>query len=150
MGTLNTKPTAVLAVELSGKNKLIMGIAGTGKAFLVRGVVEKLRAQRKHVSLTSTTGLDCSDSFKAHTSHQWSGNNNGRYTPQEFKHVVRNNPAYVNKLSEIKGTDVLINLNGFIKLLKRKAPRKHSLHEKKTASVLLKLVMKVYVTFNEL
>ncbi|KAK9814918.1 hypothetical protein WJX73_001993 [Symbiochloris irregularis] len=67
-------PEQQLALDsaLQGCNLFITGVAGTGKSFLVKHIVEALRAQGKSVAITASTGFAATQ-IDGMTLHRFSG-----------------------------------------------------------------------------
>lgn len=61
-----------LEILMSGESALVTGAAGTGKTFLLNRFIRLAKADKKHVSVTATTGLAATH-LGGTTIHSWSG-----------------------------------------------------------------------------
>lgn len=61
-----------LEILISGESALVTGAAGTGKTFLLNRFISLAKADKKHVSVTATTGLAATH-LGGTTIHSWSG-----------------------------------------------------------------------------
>ncbi|KAH3782839.1 hypothetical protein DPMN_160759 [Dreissena polymorpha] len=98
MNILSDKQGEAYRLMSEGHNVVLLGAAGTGKSFILKGFVEEQRKCGKNITLTCTTGIACSVNSEvvggAMTIHKWSGNEDGRYDPSEIVDVVCNNRKY--------------------------------------------------------
>lgn len=91
-----------LEIMLSGESVLLTGPAGAGKTFVLNQFIKLAKADKKHVSVTATTGLAATH-LGGTTIHSWAGIGVLDYMPQGFaEHLAKGRREIIEK------TDVLI------------------------------------------
>jgi ATP-dependent DNA helicase PIF1 len=101
---LNAKQTLAVEQTMNGDNILITGPAGTGKSFTIKYIIELLRAEKKNVGLTATTGT-AAFIIGGQTIHSFMGMGIGEETLAEVFIKIKNRSGIYNTLVEL---DVLI------------------------------------------
>lgn len=88
--TLSAQQRRTLGMALAGRNVFITGSAGVGKSLLVDSIVEQLKAARKTVAITASTGI-AAVNIAGCTVHAFAGIGLGE-APKEFlaKQVAKN------------------------------------------------------------
>jgi ATP-dependent DNA helicase PIF1 len=101
---LNAKQTLAVEQTMNGENILITGPAGTGKSFTIKYIIELLRAEKKSVGLTATTGT-AAFIIGGQTIHSFMGMGIGEETLAEVFIKIKNRSGIYNTLVDL---DVLI------------------------------------------
>jgi ATP-dependent DNA helicase PIF1 len=101
---LNAKQKVAVEQTMNGENILITGPAGTGKSFTIKYIIELLRAEKKNVGLTATTGT-AAFIIGGQTIHSFMGMGIGEETLQEIFIKIKNRSNIYKTLSTL---DVLI------------------------------------------
>jgi ATP-dependent DNA helicase PIF1 len=101
---LSPMQTKAEALALARENVLLLGPGGTGKSFLIRRLVQKLRAMGLTVAVTAMTGL-AAFNVGGGTLHSFAGVGLGEGTLEELIKRVRVRPYSRNNW---RNTDVLI------------------------------------------
>jgi MoxR-like ATPase len=103
-------------LALRGHNILITGFPGTGKSFTVIELAKQLKAVRKNVVVTTTTGIAAqglSQKLPEHygtvsTIHKFVGLKDGRYENDELLNLIVNDENFVDIKDNINSMDTLI------------------------------------------
>ena len=103
-------------LALRGHNILITGFPGTGKSFTVIELAKQLKAVRKNVVVTTTTGTAAqglSQKLPEHygtvsTIHKFVGLKDGRYENDELLNLIVNDENFVDIKDNINSMDTLI------------------------------------------
>lgn len=101
---LNAKQKSAVEQTMSGENILITGPAGTGKSFTIKYIIEMLRAEKKNVGLTATTGT-AAFIIGGQTIHSFMGLGIGEETTAKVFIKIKNRTSIYKTLAEL---DVLI------------------------------------------
>lgn len=101
---LNAKQKSAVEQTMSGENILITGPAGTGKSFTIKYIIEMLRAEKKNVGLTATTGT-AAFIIGGQTIHSFMGLGIGEETTAKVFIKIKNRTSIYTTLAEL---DVLI------------------------------------------
>lgn len=101
---LNAKQKSAAEQTMNGENILITGPAGTGKSFTIKYIIELLRAEKKNIGLTATTGT-AAFIIGGQTIHSFMGMGIGEETTAEVFIKIKNRTSIYNTLAEL---DVLI------------------------------------------
>jgi len=102
--TLNNKQRLAVEQTMNGENILITGPAGTGKSYTIKYIIELLKANKKTVGLTATTGT-AAFIIGGQTIHSFMGLGIGDETIAELFIKVKNRSNIYRTLIEL---DVLI------------------------------------------
>lgn len=109
MSLLTAEQQEAFDAIASGHNVTLMGQAGTGKTFLVREAVSRLRNAGKTVAVTASTGMAARQYAQqgGTTIHHWAGMLDGRYDNQ---YLLRRLEAADDQsvIKRINETDVLL------------------------------------------
>lgn len=97
-------------IASSGHNVLIHGHCGTGKSFTLKEIVRALRAQKKTVAVTSTSGVSSLllKELGSQTIHHWCGLQDGRLDDTQLVHAVLKTESKRGALQRIEQCDVLV------------------------------------------
>lgn len=101
---LNAKQKSAAEQTMNGENILITGPAGTGKSFTIKYIIELLRAEKKNIGLTATTGT-AAFIIGGQTIHSFMGIGIGEETTAEVFIKIKNRTSIYKTLAEL---DVLI------------------------------------------
>lgn len=101
---LNAKQKSAVEQTMNGDNILITGPAGTGKSFTIKYIIELLKAQKKNIGLTATTGT-AAFIIGGQTIHSFMGLGIGEETTAEVFIKIKNRSGIYKTLAEL---DVLI------------------------------------------
>ena len=101
---LNAKQKSAVEQTMNGENILITGPAGTGKSFTIKYIIELLKAQKKIIGLTATTGT-AAFIIGGQTIHSFMGLGIGEETIAEVFIKIKNRSGIYKTLAEL---DVLI------------------------------------------
>ena len=101
---LNAKQKLAVEQTMNGENILITGPAGTGKSFTIKYIIELLKAQKKIIGLTATTGT-AAFIIGGQTIHSFMGLGIGEETIAEVFIKIKNRSGIYKTLAEL---DVLI------------------------------------------
>jgi ATP-dependent DNA helicase PIF1 len=104
LDTLNAKQRLAVEQTMNGENILITGPAGTGKSYTIKYIIELLKANKKTVGLTATTGT-AAFIIGGQTIHSFMGLGIGDETIAELFIKVKNRSNIYRTLIEL---DVLI------------------------------------------
>ena len=102
--TLNDKQRFAVEQTMKGENILITGPAGTGKSYTIKHIIELLKANKKNVGLTATTGT-AAFIIGGQTIHSFMGLGIGNETIAELFIKIKNRSNIYRTLIEL---DVLI------------------------------------------
>ena len=102
--TLNDKQRFAVEQTMNGENILITGPAGTGKSYTIKYIIELLKANKKNVGLTATTGT-AAFIIGGQTIHSFMGLGIGDETIAELFIKIKNRSNIYRTLIEL---DVLI------------------------------------------
>lgn len=91
-----------LEILMSGKNVMLTGAAGSGKSYLLKQFVDKVKKKKKKVVVTATTGLAAAH-LGGQTIHSWSGIGLGSKLHDDYIYMISEARKKV-----IRNTDVLI------------------------------------------
>jgi len=89
-----------MKLALEGHNLLIVGTAGSGKTYLVNKLAESLIKLGKHVQITCSTGIACSNYLKATTVHKFCGLADGRNNTKDIPEIVKSHSALLNQIEQ--------------------------------------------------
>ena len=101
---LNTKQKFAVEQTMNGENILITGPAGTGKSFTIKYIIELLKANKKNVGLTATTGT-AAFIIGGQTIHSFMGMGIGNETIADIFIKIKKHQSIYRTLVEL---DVLI------------------------------------------
>ena len=74
-----------------GHNIMLVGVAGTGKSYLLKEIATSLQQQGKKVCVTCSTGTATENfiGFGASTLHAWAGVGKGRLSSSQFQEMIK-------------------------------------------------------------
>ena len=89
-----------MKLALEGHNLLMVGTAGSGKTYLVNKLAGSLIKLGKHVQITCSTGIACSNYLKATTVHKFCGLADGRNNTKDIPEIVKSHSALLNQIEQ--------------------------------------------------
>ena len=97
-----------MRTAVAGHNLLLSGQAGTGKSYVVNGIVQVLRSRGKKVTVVCSSGISCSvygDGVKSSTVHSHYGLQTADMPPEM---VVARSTSISHCVARMKAADVII------------------------------------------